>query len=200
MEKENRRNAKFVEDGVTGEWVLKSELVRRSFNRSEKQVYFDVARFNYPLSNLEGRLKVLKLEAVHRGISVPERRHLENTEIDDGHPVEPPEQEYNPRGAGRPRDPEVERRSRTMFEFLRKNGARSKSEAKKLIIQLDFRERLYDYFHKNGVAMVKSDNYKFIEGWPELKKQEYSLTDLKMSICLEKDIHRNWDRSWNNQN
>lgn len=200
LETENRRNAKFVEDGFTEEWVLESELVRRSFNKFEKQVYFDVARFNYPLSNLEHRLKVLELEAVHRGISVPERRHQEHAESDDGHPCEPPEQACNPRNAGRPPDPEVMRRRRAMFEFLQKTGARGKSEAKKLVTQLDFRERLYGYFHKNGVAMVKSDNYEFLEGWPELKKQEYSSTDLKMSICLEKDIHRNWDRFWNNQN
>jgi len=198
LEKENRRNSKFVENRFTGEWVLESELVRRSFEKFEKQVYFDVARFNYPLSNLEDRLKVLKLEAVHRGISVPERKHLENTENDDGNPGEAPEQESNPRKAGRPRDPEVERRRQKMFEFLRERGASSKREAKRLIV--DFRERLYDDFHKNSVAIVKSDKYKIVTGWLEFKKKGHTLLALEMATYLAKDMGRNWDRFWNNQN
>ena len=197
LETKNRRNAKFVEDRWTGERVLESELVRRSFNKSEKQVYFDVARFNYPLSNLEHRRKVLELEAVHRGISVPGRKHLGNAEIDDVHPGEPPEQACNPRGAGRPRDPEVERRRKKMFDFPREYGIRNKREAKKLII--DFRERLYDDFHKNSVAMVNSNKYKIVKGWPEFKKEEHAILGLDMATYLAKDMDRNWDRFWNDQ-
>ena len=171
LETKNRRNAKFVEDRWTGERVLESELVRRSFNKSEKQVYFDVARFNYPLSNLEHRLKVLKLEAVHRGISVPERKHLDNTEIDNGHSEEPLEQECNPRGAGRPPDPEVKRRRQKMCDFLRERGAHSGKEAAKMIRRLDIRGQLYDYLDEGQVKMIESDNYRGISKWSDLKNR-----------------------------
>ena len=120
------------------------------------------------------------------------------TENDDGNPGEAPEQESNPRKAGRPRDPEVERRRQKMFEFLRERGASSKREAKRLIV--DFRERLYDDFHKNSVAIVKSDKYKIVTGWLEFKKKGHTLLALEMATYLAKDMGRNWDRFWNNQN
>jgi hypothetical protein len=197
-ESENRRNPKYVEDALTGNLVVESLWVWLDFSKFEKRVYGDVAKFNYPLANLEDCLKVLELEAVHRGISAPEPRHLASARTDDGHPVKPREQERNPRGAGRPRDPAVKRRRRKMFEFLREDGVDSKREAEKLIMQLDFRERLYDYFDENSVLMVKSDKYK-VKKWRELKEAEHTLQDLQMAPYLVKDMNRHWDRFWNYQ-
>ncbi len=198
-ESENRRNPKYVEDVLTGDLVVESLLVSLDFSKFEKRVYGDVAKFNYPLSKLEGCLKVLELEAVRRGISAPEPRHLASASTDDGHPEKPQEQERNPLGAGRPSDPAVQRRRRKMFEFLRERGASNKKEAAKSVRQLDCRERLYDYFHENSIAMVVSDKYKDIREWRELKEEQHALEDQEMAAYLVRDVGRYWDLFWKDQ-
>ena len=192
-ESENRRNPKYVEDALTGDLLLESLLVSLDFNKFEKRVYGAVAKLNYPLSKFEGCLKVLELEAVRRGISAPEPKHLASARTDDGHPEKPQEQERNPRGAGRPGVPEVKRRRQAMFEFLRERGASNNKEAAKFVRQLDCREQLYDHFHENSIAMVVSDKYKDIREWPELKEEEHALEDQEMAAYLVRDVGRYWD-------
>ena len=59
-EKENRRNPKYVEDAVTGELVLESQLVESTFCKIEKEVWSKVAAFRGP--PLPSRLLQFSLE------------------------------------------------------------------------------------------------------------------------------------------
>ncbi len=68
---ENRRSPKYVEDVLTGDEVVESHLVRRSFRKFDTQIYGDVAKFNYPLNHFRTRLDLLRFEATKRGISLP---------------------------------------------------------------------------------------------------------------------------------
>ena len=88
---ENRRSPKYVVDVLTGEEVVESHLVRRSFRRFDTQIYGDVAKFNYPLNHFRTRMKLLQYEAIRRGVSLPntEQPDLSNSQSNKNSGVQP---------------------------------------------------------------------------------------------------------------
>ena len=94
QEIENRRSPKYVEDVLTGDEVLESELVRRSFRKFDTQIYGDVAKLNYPLNHFRTRMKLLQYEATKRGVSLPvhsETRQPDSSKSNEGQ-VKPAEE------------------------------------------------------------------------------------------------------------
>ena len=186
-------------DPLTGELVPETFLLMREFGEAEKLAEPEVeplrAAINgkqFALSKLDDRVKVIRVKAAIEGSTLPGDSAALSVKPEES-------EEKNPRGAGRPRDPEVEQRRQMMFEFLRERGITDKEDAAKSIRRKDLRARLYDVFQENSVAMVESDKYRGIE-WPELMEEKHTLLDLDMAAYLVKDMGRNWDRLWNDPN
>ncbi len=184
------------EDPLTGELVPEGFLLAREFGEAEEFAKPEVERLRaaingkqFALSGLDDRVKLIRVKAAIEGSTLPGDSSALS--------VKPEESEMkNPRGAGRQRDPEVERRRQMMFQFLREHGITNKEDAAKHIRQMDFRERLYDYFDEQGVEMIDSENYSEIRQWADLKE---TADDLQATDSLIKDMGRTWDRLWNSQ-
>ena len=184
------------EHPLTGELVPEGFLLAREFGEAEEFAKPEVERLRaaingkqFALSGLDDRVKLIRVKAAIEGSTLPGDSSALS--------VKPQESEMkNPRGAGRPRDPEVGARRQMMFQFLREQEITNKKDAAKSIWRKDHRARLYDVFQENSVAMVESDKYETIRKWSELKKEEHALLDLDMTAYLVKDMRRNWDRLW----
>ncbi len=184
------------EDPLTGELVPETLLLLREFGEAEKFAEPEVNRLRAAinekrgsLSRLDNEIKLIRVKAAIEGRTLPGDSSALS--------VKPEESEMkNPRGAGRQRDPEVERRRQMIFQFLREHGITNKEDAAKHIRQMDFRERLYDYFDEQGVEMIDSENYSEIRNWAGLKR---TVEDLQATDSLIKDMGRTWDRLWNSQ-
>jgi len=101
------------------------------------------------------------------------------------------------KSAGRKRDPKAEKRREKMFEFLKKKKVKNKEKAAdKIRHEHTFRYQLYDYFEKNGVELISSDNYRRITAWTDLKQTTHVYLDGQATDYLVRDMQRHWDRFW----
>ena len=186
------------EDPLTGELVPETLLLERKFGEAEKLAEPEVERLRatingkqFVLSRLDNEIKVIFVKAAIEGITLSDESAASSAA-----PRSEESEKRNPRGAGRPPVPDVAWRRQKMFEFLREQGITNKEDAAKHIRQMDFRERLYDYFDEQKVEMIESEDYSEIRKWADLKG---TADDLQATDSLIKDMRRNWDRLWNSQ-
>jgi len=180
--------ARALREGETGDVSMGLSKLRLGFERPEREAQPKINQLlevihecGTAVSLYRNHLKWVETVAWKQEILVPE-------EDQEASPVAP-DQQRNPRRAGRKPDENVRKRRKTIFKRL---DIKDLEEAKRHWQNPTVRHEIYQLLDKEGIKMITSKKFRSYTKWTELS--EDPVDDMDARDTLFKDLKRNWNQ------